>query len=45
MGLVPALMLITGAGMWWYRVVRKRAPVDEANGVVMPLQQEPQHVK
>jgi uncharacterized iron-regulated membrane protein len=43
MGLVPAVMLITGAAMWWYRVIRKRALVEEINGV-MPLQQA-QHVE
>ena len=34
-GLIPAVMFITGAAMWWHRVVRKRnvAP-DESQGVV-----------
>jgi uncharacterized iron-regulated membrane protein len=31
MGLIPAVMLITGAAMWWYRVVRKRALIEEPN--------------
>ena len=44
MGLVPAVMLITGAFMWWHRVVRKRSLVDETNGS-MPLRREPQRVQ
>jgi uncharacterized iron-regulated membrane protein len=45
MGLVPAIMLVTGAAMWWYRVIRKRALVEETNSVMPPLRQEPQHVE
>jgi uncharacterized iron-regulated membrane protein len=44
MGLVPAVMLVTGAFMWWHRVVRKRSLVDETNGS-MALQQQPQRVE
>ena len=29
MGLVPAVMLVTGAAMWWYRVVRKRPLIED----------------
>jgi uncharacterized iron-regulated membrane protein len=42
-GLVPAVMFITGGAMWWYRVIRKRALVEENGG--MPLRQEPQSIK
>jgi len=45
MGLAPAVMLITGAFMWWHRVVRKRSLVDETNGSSVLLQQEAQRVE
>jgi uncharacterized iron-regulated membrane protein len=28
-GLIPAIMFVTGAAMWWYRVVRKRDLVED----------------
>lgn len=31
-GLVPAVMFITGGAMWWYRVVRKRPLVEDNEG-------------
>ena len=33
-GLIPAAMFVTGAAMWWHRVVRKRALVEEDEPVV-----------
>jgi uncharacterized iron-regulated membrane protein len=35
LGLVPALMLVTGVIMWWNRVLRKRSNVSDANGVIV----------
>ena len=34
MGLIPAVMFVTGAAMWWHRVVRKRRTVTSRERVV-----------
>lgn len=45
-GLIPAAMFVTGAAMWWYRVVRRREAAPEAEPrVVLALQQEMQQVE
>jgi len=35
LGLIPALMLVTGVIMWWNRVLRKRPNVSEPNEVAV----------
>jgi uncharacterized iron-regulated membrane protein len=43
MGLIPAVMFVTGAVMWWNRVVKKsRTASVRARQPVLTLQQEPQ---
>jgi uncharacterized iron-regulated membrane protein len=46
-GLLPAIMFVTGAVMWWNRVVRKprTARVRQRKPVLTALQQEPQGVE
>jgi uncharacterized iron-regulated membrane protein len=35
LGLLPALMLVTGVIMWWNRVLRKRPNVNEPSEVAV----------
>ena len=46
MGLIPAVMFVTGGIMWWNRVVRRprTAKVRQRQPVLTSLQQEPQGV-
>lgn len=45
-GLIPAIMFVTGAVMWWQRVVRKpRAARVRERQPVLSLQQEPQGIE
>ena len=32
-GLIPAVMLVTGAAMWWHRVVRRRVLVEDESKI------------
>lgn len=47
LGLIPAVMFVTGAAMWWHRVVRRPERQPQAAEVrpVLTLQQEPQQVE
>ena len=48
LGLLPAVMLVTGAAMWWRRVVvprRRAAEAPRAADRVMALGREPQQVE
>jgi uncharacterized iron-regulated membrane protein len=47
LGLIPAVMFVTGVAMWWHRVVRRpeRHTAPEAAPAVLTLQQEPQQVE
>ena len=45
-GLIPAAMFVTGAAMWWHRVVRRREPAQApAAARTLALRQEPQQVE
>lgn len=45
MGLVPAVMFVTGAAMWWHRVVRRRSAVVEEPKTVVGFAAEAQPVE
>ena len=47
MGLIPAVMFVTGAAMWWHRVVvRRRTTAESAEAPqLVTLRQEPQQVE
>jgi uncharacterized iron-regulated membrane protein len=45
MGLIPAVMFVTGAAMWWHRVVRKKVARAAEAPRIIGLRQEPQQVE
>jgi uncharacterized iron-regulated membrane protein len=47
MGLIPAVMFVTGSIMWWNRVVRKprSAKVRDRQPALTTLRQEPQGIE
>jgi uncharacterized iron-regulated membrane protein len=48
MGLIPTAMFVTGAAMWWHRVVRKkvvRTAEAPSPAPALALRQEPQQVE
>ena len=44
-GLIPAVMFITGAAMWWHRVVRRREIVAEDSRAMVGLPPQVQQVE
>jgi len=45
MGLIPAVMFVTGTAMWWHRVVRRRRSVAEEQQAVVGFAAEAQPVE